>query len=336
MDYYPYTKIVERHRVNAELMFIYQGEFGKNSSWENMTQIPLSLDTAKFPISIIITPEADSYHVTLEYDGMRYNSQGMLHMVKAFRNVLVNMAVTATVNDVELISPEEKSELLQLSRGETIEYDQSETFVDLFQRQVAISPNAIAVVDSQGSMTYQELDNQSNILAKVLVDQGIAKDDFVGIMLPRCKEFLVAVLSVFKAGGAYVPLDPDYPEAHLSYILDNAQAKLLLSTSSLAKGKLSDRMLFINDIDFNSESVPINNSHPYSLAYMIYTSGSTGKPKGVMMEHKGLCALMKWLVPLEELKLGEKCAEHASFSFDASLFDLFPPLTCGAEVHILS
>lgn len=336
MDYYPYTKIVERHRVNAELMFIYQGEFGKNSSWENMTQIPLSLDTAKFPISIIITPEADSYHVTLEYDGMRYNSQGMLHMVKAFRNVLVNMAVTATVNDVELISPEEKSELLQLSRGETIEYDQSETFVDLFQRQVAISPNAIAVVDSQGSMTYQELDNQSNILAKVLVDQGIAKDDFVGIMLPRCKEFLVAVLSVFKAGGAYVPLDPDYPEAHLSYILDNAQAKLLLSTSSLAKGKLSDRMLFINDIDFNSESVPINNSHPYSLAYMIYTSGSTGKPKGVMMEHKGLCALMKWLVPLEELKQGDKCAEHASFSFDASLFDLFPPLTCGAEVHILS
>lgn len=341
MDYYPYTKIVARHRVNAELMFIYQDEVGKNSSWENMTQIPLSLDTAKFPISIIITPEADSYHVTLEYDGMRYNSQGMLHMVKAFRNVLVNMAVTATVNDVELISPEEKSELLQLSRGETIEYDQSETFVDLFQRQVAISPNAIAVVDSQGSMTCQELDNQSNILAKALVDQGIAKDDFVGIMLPRCKEFLVAVLSVFKAGGAYVPLDTDYPEAHLSYILNNAQAKLLLSTCSLAtkksfKRKFSDRMLFIDDIDFNSEPVPINNSHPCSLAYMIYTSGSTGKPKGVMMEHKGLCALMKWLVPLEELKQGDKCAEHASFSFDASLFDLFPPLTCGAEVHILS
>jgi len=341
MDYYPYTKIVARHRVNAELMFIYQDEVGKNSSWESLTQIPLSLDTAKFPISIIITPEADSYRVTLEYDGKRYNSQGMRHMVNAFRNVVLNMAATVTVRDVELISPDEKSELLELGRGETIEYDQSETFVDLFQRQVALSPDAVAVVDSLGSMTYKELDNQSNILAKVLVDKGIAKDNFVGIMLPRCKEFLVAVLGVFKAGGAYVPLDPEYPEAHLSYILDNAQAKLLLSTSSLASkksfnGKLSDRMLFIDDIDFNSEAVPINNSHPYSLAYMIYTSGSTGKPKGVMMEHKGLCALMKWLVPLEELKLGEKCAEHASFSFDASLFDLFPPLTCGAEVHILS
>lgn len=341
MDYYPYTKIVARHRVNAELMFIYQDEVGKNNSWENVAQIPLSLDTAKFPISIIITPEADSYRVTLEYDEKRYNSQGMRYMVKAFRNVLINMAVTATVRDVELISRDEKSELLELSRGETIEYDQSETFVDLFQRQVAVSPEAIAVVDSLGSMTYQELDDRSSILAKVLVDHGVAKDDFVGIMLPRCKEFLVAVLGIFKAGGAYVPLDPEYPEAHLSYISDNAQAKLVLSISSLAidksfKEKLSDQILFINDLDFNRVPVSINNSHPCSLAYMIYTSGSTGKPKGVMMEHKGLCALLKWLVPMEELKSGDKCAEHASFSFDASLLDLYPPLICGAEVHILS
>ena len=190
-------------------------------------------------------------------------------------------------------------------------------------------------------MTYQELDDRSSILAKVLVDHGVAKDDFVGIMLPRCKEFLVAVLGIFKAGGAYVPLDPEYPEAHLSYILDNAQAKLVLSISSLAidksfKEKLSDQILFINDLDFNRVPVSINNSHPYSLAYMIYTSGSTGKPKGVMMEHKGLCALLKWLVPMEDLKPGDKCAEHASFSFDASLLDLYPPLICGAEVHILS
>ena len=341
MDYYLYTQIVARHRVNAELMFLYQDEVGKNDLWENSLRIPLSLDTAKFPISIIITPEVDSYRITLEYDGKRYNSQGMRYMVQAFRNVLLNMAVIATVCDVELISPEEKSELLELSRGETIEYDQSETFIDLFQKQATVSPEAIAVVDSLGSMTYQELDDQSNILAKVLVDHGISKDGFVGIMLPRCKEFLVAVLGVFKAGGAYVPLDPEYPEAHLSYILDNAQAKILLSTSSLVHDKsfnekFSDRMLFINDIDFNSESVSINNSHPNALAYMIYTSGSTGKPKGVMMEHKGLCALMKWLVPMEALKPGDKCAEHASFSFDASLLDLFPPLTCGAEVHILS
>ena len=342
MDYYPYTNIVAHHRVNAELMFLYQGEVGKNDSWGDMEQIPLSLDTVKFPVSIIITPEGDDYRVILEYDGKRYNSQEMLQMAQTLRNVFLNVAVSANVDDVELVSPDEKSELIELSRGETLEYDQSETFVDLFKKQVAITPEAIAVVDSQGNMTYQELDDQSNILAKVLVDQGVIKDDFVGIMLPRVKEFLVAILGVFKAGGAYIPIDPEYPETYLSYILNDAQAKLILSVSSLVREKninetnLTGKTLFIDDIDFNSDPVPLDNSHPSSLAYMIYTSGSTGKPKGVMMEHKGLCALMKWLVPMEDLKSGDKCAEHASFSFDASLFDLFPPLTCGAEVHILS
>ena len=341
MDYYPYTKIVERHQVNAELMFLFQDVLNDNTLWEGMEQVQLSLDTPKFPLSIVVTPINDGYLITFEYDGKRYNHQGMLQMAKAFKNVCLGMAESANVDDIELVSQEEKSKLLELSKGEILEYDQSETIIDLFERQVTKTPDAIAVVDCQGNMTYQELDDQSNILAKILADQGIVKDDFVGIMLPRCKEFLVAVLGVFKAGGAYVPLDPEYPEVHLSYILDNAQAKLLLSISSLAieksfNEKLSDRMLFIDNIDLNSKPVPINNSHPSSLAYMIYTSGSTGKPKGVMMEHKGLCALMKWLVPLEELKAGEKCAEHASFSFDASLFDLFPPLTCGAEVHILS
>ena len=120
-------------------------------------------------------------------------------------------------------------------------------------------------------MTYQELDDRSSILAKVLVDHGVAKDDFVGIMLPRCKEFLVAVLGIFKAGGAYVPLDPEYPEAHLSYILDNAQAKLVLSISSLTidksfKEKLSDQILFINDLDFNRVPVSINNRQTNALA----------------------------------------------------------------------
>ena len=88
MDYYPYTHIVERHHVNAELMFIYQDEVGKKDSWENSVRIPLSLDTAKFPISIIITPEADSYRVTLEYDGKRYSSQGMRLMVQALQKCI--------------------------------------------------------------------------------------------------------------------------------------------------------------------------------------------------------------------------------------------------------
>ena len=344
MDYYPYTKIVARHRVNAELMFVFQDEVEENYSWENLAQIPLSLDTAKFPVSIIITPEADdSYRVTLEYDGKQYNSQGMRQIVKAFRNVLLNMAVTATVSDIELISPEEKSEILELSRGETIEYDSSETIVDLFRRQATQRPDNIAVVDEVSEITYAELDRRSDLMATALRKAGVGTDTFVAIMLPRCKEFLVAVFAVFKAGGAYIPLDSDYPRERLAFMLNDADAHVLITTSTLLKDCQTEqyfpreKQLLIDDFDFNGSSGhPVNFAQPSGLAYMIYTSGTTGKPKGVMVEHQSLHAYLEWHKDLQMITPEDHCALHSSFSFDASLDDLMPPLVHGAQLHILS
>ena len=343
MDYYPYTQIVERHSVNAELMFIFQDEVGKNDSWESLTQIPLSLDTVKFPISIIITPEVDSYRVTLEYDGKRYNSQGMLQMVKALSNIFLNMAVTATVSEVELISPEEKSELLELSRGETIEYDISETIVDLFHRQAMLRPDKIAVVDEVSEITYAELDRRSDLLATALRKAGVDTDCFVAIMLPRCKEFLITVFAVFKAGGAYIPLDSDYPKERLAFMLKNSDAHILITTGSLAKDCQTEKyfprekQLLLDDFDFNKPSDhPVNFAQPSGLAYMIYTSGTTGMPKGVMIEHQSLRTYLAWHESKLKLSPEDHCALHSSFSFDASLDDLMPPLVQGAQLHILS
>ena len=343
MDYYPYTKIVARHPVNAELMFIYQDEVGKNFSWEGSAQIPLSSDTAKFPISVIITPEADSYHITLEYDGKRYNSQGMRQMVNAFRNVLLNMVVTATVSDVELISPDEKSELLELSRGETVGYDSSETIVDLFHRQAVLRPDNIAVVDEVSDITYAELDRRSDVLATALRKAGVTTDTFVAIMLPRRKEYLIAMFAVFKAGGAFIPLGSEYPKERLSYILNDSDAHVLITISTLLKDCQTElyfpqgKQLLIDDFDFNEPSNHlVNFAQPSGLAYMIYTSGTTGMPKGVMIEHKNLRAFLQFRIDLLHLTPEDRCAQHASFSFDASLDDLLSPLVNGAQVHILS
>jgi surfactin family lipopeptide synthetase A len=343
MDYYPYTKIVARHRVNAELMFLYQDEVGKNYSWEASAQTSLSSDTTKFPISVIITPETDSYHITLEYDGKRYNSQGMRQMVNAFRNILLNMAVTATVSDVELISPDEKSELLELSRGETIEYDNSETIVDLFHCQATLRPDNIAVVDDVSEITYAELDRRSDVLATALIKAGVGTDTFVAIMLPRRKEYLIAMFAVFKAGGAFIPLDSEYPKERLAYILNNSDAHVLITTSTLLKDCQTEqyfprgKQLLIDDFDFNEPSDhPVNFAQPSALAYMIYTSGTTGMPKGVMIEHKNLRAFLQFRIDLLHLTQEDRCAQHASFSFDASLDDLLSPLVKGAQVHILS
>ena len=343
MDYYPYTKIVERHRVNAELMFLYQDEVEKNDSWENSVQIPLSLDAVKFPISIIITPEVDCYRATLEYDGKRYNSQEMFQMVKALRNVFLNLAVTATVSGVELICPEEKSELLELSRGETIEYDISETIVDLFHRQALLRPENIAVVDEISEITYAELDRRSDLLATALRKAGVSTDTFVAIMLPRRKEFLIAVFAVFKAGGAYIPLDSDYPKERLAFMLKDSDAHILITTGTIFKDCQTEqyfpreKQLLMDDFDFNEPSdYPVNFAQPSGLAYMIYTSGTTGMPKGVMIEHQSLRAYLGWHESQLKINPEDHCALHSSFSFDASLDDLMPPLVQGAQLHILS
>ena len=342
MDGYPLTRIVERHNIYAEVMFAYQGELQKGRSFDNMKQIIVEPDLPKFPVSIMITPDGDDYSFVIEYDGMRYDRQQMQRLLSAVSVVATQLTTAETIGEIELISSDTQASLLKLGTGPVLDYDQSVTFVSLFRQQVDNVPEAIAVVDEQGSITYRELDRQSDILAAILVGLGVVADSFVCIMLPRCKEFLVSVLAVFKAGGAYVPLDSDIPEDRLLFMLADSQTPVLLTTRQLCEEKFSrgyapvENTVLIDEIDFTVESRALDNSSPSSLAYMIYTSGSTGNPKGVMVTHAAMMNFLVWLAKTEDLKPGEQCAIHTSFVFDGSLFDLFPPLMSGATLHVLS
>ena len=339
MDYYPLTAVVERHQIRPEIMFAYQGGLQEGRTFDQMEQMTLKLDKAKFPLSFVVNDEGDAYSFVLEYDGLRYNRQQMQQLLSAVCMAARHLAVVETVDQVELVSEEEKLSLLTLGSGITLDYNRSQTFVSLFKEQVAQYPDAIAVVDAQSSITYQELDRQSNILAVRLKDLGVADGRFVSIMLPRTKAFLVAVIAVFKAGGAYVPLDSDMPEDRLRFMLKDSQSAVLLTTRDwLSKTQsLQDfPILSIEDIDWTTPSVAIDDSCPTSLAYMIYTSGSTGEPKGVTVTHEAMMNFIIWLKETEELKAGEQCAIHTNFVFDGSLFDLYPPLISGATLHILS
>ena len=339
MDYYPLTAVVERHQIRPEIMFAYQGGLHEGWAFDKMEQITLELDKAKFPLSFVVNDEEDAYSFVLEYDGLRYNRQQMKQLLSAVCMAASHLAVVDTVNQVELVSEEDKSSLLTLGSGLPLEYNRSQTFVSLFKEQVAQNPDAIAVVDEKSSITYQELDRQSDLLAGRLKDLGITDGSFVSIMLPRTKEFVVGVIAIFKAGGAYVPLDSDIPEDRLHFMLKDSQAAVLLTTRDWLSKTLSFQglpIMLIEDIDWTTPSVAIDDSSPTSLAYMIYTSGSTGEPKGVTITHEAMMNFIIWLKETEELKAGEQCAIHTNFVFDGSLFDLYPPLISGATLHILS
>ena len=299
----------------------------------------MELDKAKFPLSFVVNDEEDTYSFVLEYDGLRYNRQQMQKLLSAVCMAARHLAVADKIGQVELVSQEEESSLLTLGTGLTLDYDRSQTFVSLFKEQVTQVPDAIAVIDTQSSITYQELNRQSDILAVKLKDLGVTDGSFVSIMLPRTKEFLVAAIAIFKAGGAYVPLDSDIPEDRLHFMLKDSQTAVLLTTREWLSKTESFKdipILLIEDIDWTTPSVAIDESCPTSLAYMIYTSGSTGEPKGVTVTHEAMMNFIIWLKNTENLKAGEQCAIHTNFVFDGSLFDLYPPLISGATLHILS
>ena len=339
MDYYPLTAVVERHQIHPEIMFAYQGGLQEGKTFDRMEHIALELDKAKFPLSFVVNDEEDTYSFVLEYDGLRYNRQQMQQLLSAVCMATRHLAVVDTVDQVELVSEDEKSSLLTLGSGKVLDYNISQTFVSLFKEQVTHNPDAIAVVDAQSNITYQELDKQSDILAVRLKDLGVTDGSFVSIMLPRTKEFLVAVIATFKAGGAYVPLDSDIPEDRLHFMLKDSQTAVLLTTREWLSKTESFKdipILLIEDVDWMIPSVAIDDSNPASLAYMIYTSGSTGEPKGVTVTHEAMMNFIIWLKETEDLKAGEQCAIHTNFVFDGSLFDLYPPLISGATLHILS
>lgn len=339
MDYYPLTAVVERHQIHPEIMFAYQGGLQEGKTFDRMEHIALELDKAKFPLSFVVNDEEDTYSFVLEYDGLRYNRQQMQQLLSAVCMAARHLATVDTVDQVELVSEDEKSSLLTLGSGKVLDYNRSQTFVSLFKEQVTQNPNAIAVVDAQSSITYQELDRQSDILAVRLKELGVTDGSFVSIMLPRTKEFLVVVIATFKAGGAYVPLDSDIPEERLHFMLKDSQTAVLLTTREWLSKTESFKdipILLIEDVDWMIPSVAIDDSCPTSLAYMIYTSGSTGEPKGVTVTHEAMMNFIMWLKNTEDLKAGEQCAIHTNFVFDGSMFDLYPPLISGATLHILS
>ena len=334
--------------VNSRILFAWQGDLVSTHQigGRSYKQIPVMENATGEQLVMQLFRQDKGLRLNTEYQANVYSQVFIVRMMQCYRQILHGF-IKASVDDrplaaLPLIASGDQTALIALGTGSHLNYDTTQTFTSLFVKQASRTPDAIAVVDKKGSITYAELNRQSDILAAILQKAHVTTDTFVGVMLPRRISFMVAVLAVFKAGGAYIPLDFDYPYSRLKYMLDDSQARILVTTKAILEKKKTDgdfpveTVILIDDIDFSVESTPINNSRPSSLCYMIYTSGSTGLPKGVMVEHRGLLNFLEWLLKEEQLKAGEQCAVHTSFSFDGSVFDLFPPLMCGATLHILS
>lgn len=341
-DCYPFTRLAERYKFRSEIMYVFQAGMVVVDSKKDFE---VELDTTKMPLAISVSQNDRGYYrINLEYDTALYNRrdiQILADSIVAFADNALKDG-TVKIKSIALVPDDGISALMKLSRGKKLAYDEAETFVSMVVRHGAETPDALAVVDENSLLTYAELNRRSDALASCLLKQGLQPGSFVGIMLPRVKEFPVALLAIQKAGGAYVPMDSEYPEDRLQYMLEDSGAGFLITTEALYAEKrangdfAADHVICIESFDYEANyDGEVNNAVVDGLAYMIYTSGSTGKPKGVMLPHSALRAYLAWRIAEIGITPASRHAQHASFSFDASLDDLLCPLAAGGSVYIL-
>jgi len=249
------------------------------------------------------------------------------------------------IKNIDIITPKEKDVILNKFNDTFLEYDQNKTVIDYFEEQVEKTPDNIALVFEEHILTYKQLNEKINSLAKYLRQNGIKNNYIVGIMLNRSLEMIVSILAVLKAGGAYIPIDPEYPEERISYMLENSNSPILLSQKHLV-----DK---INNINFRGNIIftDFSNNEVYSmdnlnlekiskgndLSYIIYTSGSTGNPKGVMLTHKNLSNFISSMNDkISYLKDGiaHSIVSITTVSFDIFVFETLISLCNGLKLFI--
>jgi amino acid adenylation domain-containing protein len=202
---------------------------------------------------------------------------------------------------------------------------------ELFERQVSLTPDAIAVIDSAGELSYVELNARANRLAHRLRSLGVGPEVRVGVCLHRGIDMMVTLLAVLKAGGAYVPLDPDFPADRLAYMLTDSGDPLVITTHALAPDGPAE-LLYVPDVVSGPEDNPPALAHPGNAAYVMYTSGSTGQPKGVIVPHAGVVNRLLWGQQQFQYTTDDRVLQKTPYSFDVSLPELFGPLAAGATV----
>ena len=219
-------------------------------------------------------------------------------------------------------------------------YNLERTLHSRIEEQAERTPDQIALIFEGHQVTYGELDQRSNQLARHLRQLGVGADTLVGLYIERSVEMVVGLLGVLKAGGAYVPVDPDYPQERVAFMLEDADATVLLTLDQYV-GSVPSGVREVVCLDTDWEAIARHSSvclepsaGPDNLAYVIYTSGSTGRPKGAMITHRSICNRLLWMQDEYRLTRHDTVLQKTPFSFDVSVWEFFWPLLVGARLLI--
>jgi amino acid adenylation domain-containing protein len=326
---YPFEMLLEELNIPRNLsrspIFDYaislNGDGGEVLNLGNATIKPFEFDfnMAQFDMSFNFNFSPDSLYLNLNYNSDLFKKSTIKRFIKHIDNLIkaILKSPDKNIKNIDFLSKKEKNKEFRTS---TIK---KSSLIKLFKEQVEKTPSTTAVIYKDTKLTYQELNQISNRTAESLIKEyNIKPNDRVAFMLDRALTPIV-ILAILKVGATFIPINSSLPKDKVDYILDDANAKLLI-----------DNEFFIKSINYSEDNIFKGNNNLDSSAYIIYTSGTTGKPKGVEVSQKSLLNLLYWYIDDFNIDTNTKALLMIPPSFDASIKNILAPLIMGGEVVI--
>ncbi|HEV7550984.1 MAG TPA: amino acid adenylation domain-containing protein, partial [Candidatus Angelobacter sp.] len=364
-DQYPFSLMVEQLGIARDpsmapvyqSMFVFQQTHGRHSDDFvrfalgqpqarvalgdlQLESVTIEQQTAQFDLTLMAGEGPDGLIGAWEYNSDLFEKATIARWAESFSILLEGIILNpqTPVSQLPVVSVNERNRLVEELNGTEFEYDREQCLHELIAAQAKNRPAETAIVWGEAEITYAELNARANQVARYLVRMGVRKEDLVGICMRRSPDMVVAMLGIWKASAAYVPLDPQYPEERLRFMLEDANARVVITEKSLGervRGGAAAVLCFDQEREQiqNESREQINEAASSGQpAYLIYTSGSSGVPKGVMLTHRNAMAFVAWAKRTftEEEFSGVLAA--TSVCFDLSIFELWATLGCGGTV----
>ena len=307
-----------------------------------LTRLELENGFTLVDLAVLLSEEGDRVTGSVRYNADIYNKDTIRRLISQYLQVLSEIAEDPARPLWQLgrLSASERQLILHQFNDTATSFPSDLSVCDLFLEQVRTRPTAIALVDGDEKLTYEQLNRRANRVAHYLVAKGVAAESVVGISLERGSDLIVGLLAILKAGCAYLPLDPNHP-SRLRQMVADAAARIVIIGSKhrdvLRKAAGDDvELLLIDDpeIDLENEDNPHKRAQADNLCYIIFTSGSTGVPKGVMIKHSSLTNLVGWHIQRYAVTHRDVATLLARQGFDASVWELWPYLCAGAKLVV--
>ena len=350
----PFEKIVDLAEQERSLsypplfqvMMVLQNNPESEPKFSGLILKPIDLKSAvsKFDLTLEFNQVENGLIGKIEYNTDLFNQATIERMINHFTTLSEQVIKNPEkqITELEILTSKEKNQLLVEWNNTELEYPGQTTIVELFEKQVRKTPNSKALIYGDQKISFKELNEQSNQLARYLISKGVESETLVGLLVERSIDFIIGVLGILKSGGAYIPIDPSYPEERINYMLEDSKASYIVTEKRfLPSISGSDASIICLDTDkAKIEKYQISNLNINinikDLLYVIYTSGSTGKPKGVMGTYKGLINRLNWGWETYPFKTNEVCCQKTSISFVDHVAEIFAPLLKGIPLHIFS